>query len=249
MPLIGVGGVASAADAYAKIRAGACLVQLYTALVFAGPGLVTEIKKGLAELLRRRRLCLDRRSGRGASGALGRPLGTRWRGGGAVLAVSSSAPTAAPSAASAARTSCSNSVCVSQMRTLQRGSRRASADQSALVVPRCVEAQIAKRAPQPLCQGEGIVAVSPIALEQRSDQQFHLDHCSSSNRNKLSNLRAERSPKNSYQNQRPFPDRPAGASPQPLMCGLRWASPAPPDRLPIERVHPEACSVKFGNIQ
>jgi dihydroorotate dehydrogenase len=52
LPLIGVGGVGSAAEAYQKIRAGACLVQLYTALVFAGPGLVTEIKKGLAELLR-----------------------------------------------------------------------------------------------------------------------------------------------------------------------------------------------------
>jgi dihydroorotate dehydrogenase len=52
LPLIGVGGVASALDAYEKIRAGACLVQLYTALVFAGPGLVTDIKKGLAELLR-----------------------------------------------------------------------------------------------------------------------------------------------------------------------------------------------------
>jgi dihydroorotate dehydrogenase len=52
LPLIGVGGVASAAEAYHKIRAGACLVQLYTALVFAGPGLVTDIKKGLAELLR-----------------------------------------------------------------------------------------------------------------------------------------------------------------------------------------------------
>jgi dihydroorotate dehydrogenase len=52
MPLIGVGGVASASDAYQKIRAGACLVQLYTALVFAGPRLVTEIKKGLVELLR-----------------------------------------------------------------------------------------------------------------------------------------------------------------------------------------------------
>jgi dihydroorotate dehydrogenase len=52
LPLIGVGGVGSAAEAYHKIRAGACLVQLYTALVFAGPGLVTDIKKGLAELLR-----------------------------------------------------------------------------------------------------------------------------------------------------------------------------------------------------
>jgi dihydroorotate dehydrogenase len=53
LPLIGVGGVASADDAYAKIRAGASLVQLYTALVFAGPGLLRRIKTGLAELLLR----------------------------------------------------------------------------------------------------------------------------------------------------------------------------------------------------
>jgi len=51
MPLIGCGGVASGADAYAKIRAGATLVQLYTALVFEGPGLVARIKRDLAELL------------------------------------------------------------------------------------------------------------------------------------------------------------------------------------------------------
>ena len=53
LPLIGVGGVASAADAYAKIRAGASLVQLYTALVFAGPALLGDIKTGLAVFLRR----------------------------------------------------------------------------------------------------------------------------------------------------------------------------------------------------
>jgi dihydroorotate dehydrogenase len=53
LPLIGVGGIASAEDAYAKIRAGASLVQLYTALVFAGPALVNEIKSGLASLLMR----------------------------------------------------------------------------------------------------------------------------------------------------------------------------------------------------
>jgi len=53
LPLIGVGGIADAADAYAKIRAGANLVQLYTALVFAGPGLVGQIKSGLASLLAR----------------------------------------------------------------------------------------------------------------------------------------------------------------------------------------------------
>jgi dihydroorotate dehydrogenase len=53
LPIIGVGGIASAADAYAKIRAGASLVQLYTALVFAGPDLVSQIKSGLADLLKR----------------------------------------------------------------------------------------------------------------------------------------------------------------------------------------------------
>ena len=53
IPLVGVGGIASAEDAYAKIRAGASLVQLYTALVFEGPALVGRIKRGLAELLRR----------------------------------------------------------------------------------------------------------------------------------------------------------------------------------------------------
>jgi dihydroorotate dehydrogenase len=51
--LVGVGGIASGADAYAKIRAGASLVQLYTALVFKGPGLVGRIKRELAALLAR----------------------------------------------------------------------------------------------------------------------------------------------------------------------------------------------------
>lgn len=51
--LIGVGGVASGADVYAKIRAGASAVQLYTALVYGGPGLVGAIKRELAGLLRR----------------------------------------------------------------------------------------------------------------------------------------------------------------------------------------------------
>jgi dihydroorotate dehydrogenase len=53
LTLIGCGGVASGADAYAKIRAGASLVQLYTALVFEGPALVGRIKRELAALLRR----------------------------------------------------------------------------------------------------------------------------------------------------------------------------------------------------
>lgn len=53
VPLVGVGGIASAEDAYAKIRAGASLVQLYSALVFEGPYLAARIGDGLADLLRR----------------------------------------------------------------------------------------------------------------------------------------------------------------------------------------------------
>jgi len=49
--LIGVGGIASAGDAYDKITAGASLVQLYTALAFEGPALVHRIKRELAALL------------------------------------------------------------------------------------------------------------------------------------------------------------------------------------------------------
>jgi dihydroorotate dehydrogenase len=52
IPLVGVGGIASGADAYAKIRAGASLVQLYTALVYHGPRLVGQILHELAALLR-----------------------------------------------------------------------------------------------------------------------------------------------------------------------------------------------------
>jgi len=51
--LIGVGGIASGTDAYAKIRAGAGAVQLYTGLIYAGTVLVTRIKRELAALLRR----------------------------------------------------------------------------------------------------------------------------------------------------------------------------------------------------
>jgi dihydroorotate dehydrogenase len=52
LPIIGCGGIASGADAYARIRAGASLVQLYSALVYRGPGLVEEIKRDLAALVR-----------------------------------------------------------------------------------------------------------------------------------------------------------------------------------------------------
>lgn len=51
VPLIGVGGVSSARDAYRKILAGAALVQLYTALVYEGPGLPSRILRELPGFL------------------------------------------------------------------------------------------------------------------------------------------------------------------------------------------------------
>jgi dihydroorotate dehydrogenase len=53
LALVGVGGISSGADAYAKIRAGASLVQLYTALAYQGPGLIRRIKRELAQHLAR----------------------------------------------------------------------------------------------------------------------------------------------------------------------------------------------------
>jgi dihydroorotate dehydrogenase len=52
LPLIGVGGIASGEDAYARVRAGAAAVQIYSALVYEGPGLVGRIKRDLAARLR-----------------------------------------------------------------------------------------------------------------------------------------------------------------------------------------------------
>lgn len=68
LPLIGVGGIASGLDAYRKIRAGASLLQLYSALVFQGPSLVSRIKSDLAAKLR-------------ADGfaSLGAAVGADWR--------------------------------------------------------------------------------------------------------------------------------------------------------------------------
>jgi dihydroorotate dehydrogenase len=53
LPIIGVGGVFTAEDAYEKIRAGASLIQVYTALIYEGPGLPEAIGLGLASLLAR----------------------------------------------------------------------------------------------------------------------------------------------------------------------------------------------------
>ncbi len=53
LPLIAAGGISSAEDAWARIRAGASLVQLYSALVYHGPGLARRIARGLADILGR----------------------------------------------------------------------------------------------------------------------------------------------------------------------------------------------------
>ncbi len=52
IPIIGVGGIFSAQDAYRYICSGACLVELYTGLIYEGPDLVRRIREGLLELMR-----------------------------------------------------------------------------------------------------------------------------------------------------------------------------------------------------
>jgi dihydroorotate dehydrogenase len=53
LPLVGVGGITTADHAWQRIRAGASLVQLYSAMVYEGPGIARRIVRGLAELMRR----------------------------------------------------------------------------------------------------------------------------------------------------------------------------------------------------
>jgi dihydroorotate dehydrogenase len=53
VPIVGAGGVMSAEDAYAKIRAGASLVQVYTGLIYGGPAFVRNVNEGLARLAAR----------------------------------------------------------------------------------------------------------------------------------------------------------------------------------------------------
>lgn len=67
IPLIGVGGVDSADAAWAKIRAGASLVQFYSAMVYKGPGLIGDIKQGLLRTLEREKTSLAQAVGRDAS--------------------------------------------------------------------------------------------------------------------------------------------------------------------------------------
>ena len=53
VPLVGVGGIATAGDAWERIRAGASLVQLYSAMAYAGPGIARTITRGLEALMHR----------------------------------------------------------------------------------------------------------------------------------------------------------------------------------------------------
>ena len=53
LPLVGVGGIATAEDAWARIRAGASLVQLYSAMVYEGPGIAKGVVRGIERLMRR----------------------------------------------------------------------------------------------------------------------------------------------------------------------------------------------------
>jgi dihydroorotate dehydrogenase len=53
IPLIGVGGIANANDAWARIRAGASLVQLYSAMIYQGPWIARKINRGLRKLMKR----------------------------------------------------------------------------------------------------------------------------------------------------------------------------------------------------
>jgi len=71
MPIIGVGGIFSSMDAWEKLTAGASLVQVYTGLVYEGPGLVRELVRGLQERLSRQGL----KEVREAVGIGGSPLG------------------------------------------------------------------------------------------------------------------------------------------------------------------------------
>ena len=66
IPLIGVGGIDSAEAAWTKIRAGASLVQLYSAMVYKGPGLIGDIKRGLVQTLEAEKTSLTQAIGRDA---------------------------------------------------------------------------------------------------------------------------------------------------------------------------------------
>ena len=75
IPLVGIGGIDSGAAAIAKLEAGATLLQLYTGLVYEGPGLLARIKRDLVAYLEREKLpCIGAAVGRRAAQWAARPL-------------------------------------------------------------------------------------------------------------------------------------------------------------------------------
>ena len=56
LPIIGVGGIDSGKSAFEKITAGATAIQLYTGMVYKGPGVVRSIKKELIEILKKEKI-------------------------------------------------------------------------------------------------------------------------------------------------------------------------------------------------
>jgi dihydroorotate dehydrogenase len=54
LPIIGVGGIFTAEDAFEKIAAGASLIQAYTGFVYRGPGFARDINRGLSKILKER---------------------------------------------------------------------------------------------------------------------------------------------------------------------------------------------------
>jgi dihydroorotate dehydrogenase len=56
LPLVGVGGIATAEDAIARMKAGASLVQLYTGFVYGGPGLPGQVVRGILEHVAKEKL-------------------------------------------------------------------------------------------------------------------------------------------------------------------------------------------------
>ena len=68
LPIIGVGGIFTAEDAFEKIAAGASLVQAYTGFVYGGPTFARDVNKGLAEILKEKGFStVDEAVGSGAS--------------------------------------------------------------------------------------------------------------------------------------------------------------------------------------
>ena len=53
VPIVSVGGIDSAKEAYKRIKAGASLLQLYSGIIYKGPGLVSDINRGITEFLKR----------------------------------------------------------------------------------------------------------------------------------------------------------------------------------------------------